>query len=154
MTESQKIELKRSKIRERLAAISRLSGDEYSETIVTEERSLQEEYGSLELRHRSSLIAEDKDLETRKVEVGEPDAEMRARLELRSRARIGNYVKAALTGKMVNGAEQELSAAAGTDDIPFELWEAAPEHRVTPAPATVGVNARSDSSRCIRAECG
>ena len=140
MTESQKIEMRRSKVRERLAAISRLSGDEYSETIVTEERSLQEEYGSLELRHRSSLIAEDKDLETRKVEVGEPDAEMRARLELRSRARIGNYVKAALTGKMVNGAEQELSAAAGTDDIPFELWEAAPEHRVTPAPATVGVN--------------
>ena len=140
MTESQKIEMKRSKVRERLAAISRLSGDEYSETIVTEERSLQEEYQGLEVRSRTVMIAEDKDLETAKLEVGEPDAEMRARLELRSRARIGNYVKAALTGKMVNGAEQELSAAAGTDDIPFELWEAAPEHRVTPAPGTVGVN--------------
>ena len=139
MTESQKIEMRRSKVRERLAAISKLSGDEYSETIVTEERSLQEEYGSLELRHRSSLIAEDKDLETRKLEVGEPDAEMRARLELRSRARIGNYVRAALTGKMITGAEAELNQHIGTDDIPFELWEAAPEHRVTPAPATVGV---------------
>ena len=64
MTESQKIELRRSKVRERLAEINKLSGDEYADETRTEERALQDEYTDLEQRHSSAQIAEDKDLET------------------------------------------------------------------------------------------
>ena len=45
MTESQKIELRRSKVRQRLAEISKLSGDGYTDEVKTEESGLQDEYG-------------------------------------------------------------------------------------------------------------
>ena len=66
MTESQKIELRRSKVRERLAEIGKLSGDAHTDEVVAEERSLQDEYGSVELRHRSAIIAEDAALDDAK----------------------------------------------------------------------------------------
>ena len=68
--------------------------------------------------------------------------EQRERLELRSKARLSNFIGAALRGRAVLGAEAELMAAAGVDDgIPFECFEPKPEQRaVTPAPGTVGIN--------------
>ena len=148
MTESQKIEMRRSAIRERLAAIAKLSGDEYGDAIKTEESGLQDEYGAAELRYRSAVIAEDKALEGAKGDAGEPDAEKRERIELRSKASLGTYIKSAILGRHVQGAEAELQVAAGVDGIPLELWDVpAPEHRagaehraVTPAPGTVGIN--------------
>ena len=148
MTDSQKIELRRSKVRERLGEIQKLAGDAYSDEVKAEERALQDEYTDSEQRHRSALIAEDADIEQRKGESGDVDAEQRERIELRSKARLGTFIRAALTGKMVTGAEAELQAAAGVDGIPLELWDVprpeqrnGAEHRaVTPAPGTVGVN--------------
>ena len=145
MTESQKIELRRSKVRERLGEIGKLAGDAHTDEAKAEERSLQDEFGSLELRHRSAIIAEDKALDTAKGESGDLDAEHRERVELRSKASLGAYMRSALTGRMVTGAEAELQAAAGVDGIPLELWDV-PEQRsaeqraVTPAPGTVGIN--------------
>ena len=73
-----------------------------------------------------------------------PDAEQRARIELRSRASLGLYLRAALNGRSVTGAEAELQQAAGVDGIPIELWQVPrpdAEHRaISPAPGTVGVN--------------
>ena len=146
MTESQKIELRRSRVRERLAAIGQLTGDAHTDEVEAEERALQDEYGALELRHRSALIAEDSALDDAKGEAGDLDAEQRERIELRSKASLGAYMRAALTGRMVTGAEAELQAAAAVDGIPIELWDVpqtrtGAEHRaVTPAPATVGIN--------------
>ena len=149
MTESQKIELRRSKVRERLGEIQKLSGDAYTDEVKAEERALQDEYTGLEQRHRTAIIAEDKDLEQRRSEAGDVDAEQRERIELRSKARLGTFIKAALTSKIVNGAEAELQAAAGVgvDGIPMELWDVPkPEQRsaeqraITPAPGTVGIN--------------
>ena len=145
MTESQKIELRRSKVRERLGEIQKLAGDAYDDTVKAEERSLQDEYTDSEQRHRSALIAENTALDTAKGEAGDLDAEQRERVELRSKARLGTFIRAALTGKMVNGAEAELQAAAAVDGIPMELWDVpeqrSAEHRaVTPAPGTVGIN--------------
>ena len=90
MTESQKIELRRSKVRERLGEIQKLSGDAYTDEVKTEESGLQDEYGGLELRHRSAIISEDSDLEPRKSEAGDADldAEARERVELRSKVRL------------------------------------------------------------------
>ena len=151
MTESQKLELRRSTVRERLGEIGKLSGDAYTDAIKAEERALQDEYTGLEQRHRSAIIAEDEDLETRKGEAGEVDAEARERIELRSKVKLSNFLTAAARGRLVDGAESELCAAAGVQGIPLELWDVpgrpveqrseGAEHRaITPAPGTVGVN--------------
>ncbi|MYI06800.1 MAG: phage major capsid protein [Gemmatimonadetes bacterium] len=142
MLESQKIELRRSRVRERLGEIAALAGDDYSEAIQTEETALQGEYTTLERRHRSAIIAEDSDLEARKAEAGDMDGEQRERIELRSKARLTEYLTAHARGRLAAGAEAELQAAAGVSGIPIELWDVpAPELRaVTGAPATVGVN--------------
>ena len=72
----------------------------------------------------------------------------RERIELRSRVSLGNYLVAAMRGRMVQGAEAELAEAAGVDGIPLELFDTPqPERRqetedraITAAPGTVGVN--------------
>ena len=63
-----------------------------------------------------------------------------------------DYLLAAARGRMVDGAEAELQAAAGVSGhgIPLELWDVPTEQRsaegeretraITPAPGTVGVN--------------
>ena len=148
MTESQKIELRRSKVRERLAEIAALQGDQYTDEIRAEEGNLQSEYGTLETRYRSAVIAEDQDLDRRRSEAGDGDAEHRERIELRSKARLTEYLLSAARGRLPSGAEAELQAAAGVGGIPLELWDTpAPERRegaehrvVSPAPSTVGVN--------------
>ena len=130
-----------------MAEIGKLAGDAHTDEVKVEERSLQDEYGSLEVRHRSAIIAEDKALDDAKGEAGDLDAEQRERIELRSKAKLGTFLRAALTGRMVTGAEAELQAAAGADGIPMELWEVprpeqrSAEHRaITAAGATVGIN--------------
>ena len=86
MTESQKIALRRSKVRERLAEIAKLEDGAYSDEVRAEERSLQDKYTDLEQRHRSAIIAEDEVLERRRAEAGNGiDPETRERVELRSR---------------------------------------------------------------------
>ena len=152
MTESQKLELRRSKVRERLGEIQKLSGDDaYTSEVQAEERALQDEYTGLEVRHRTALIADDKALEdaTATATAGEPDAEHRERVELRSKAKLSNYLTAAARGRLPSGPEAELAAAAGVGGIPIELWDvpnpraeqrSAEDRAITPAPGTVGVN--------------
>ena len=76
------------------------------------------------------------------------DAESRERLELRSKASLTAYIRAALSGRQVDGPEAELRDAAGIGNgIPLELWDVAPaangetrQDAATVAPGTVGVN--------------
>ena len=73
------------------------------------------------------------------------DAEMRERLELRSKARVTRFFESAMRSRHVDGAEAELCAAAGIPEgsIPFELWDTRQEteqRAITPAPSTVGLN--------------
>ena len=79
----------------------------------------------------------------------EPDAEMRERIELRSRASLTNYLLRASKGQPFEGAERELCDAAGVEQIPLELFDPMPEQRQretradapTTAPTTgTGVN--------------
>ena len=143
MTPKQKIAVRLSQVRERLNEIGQLEGDDYSDEVRTEETTLQTEYGDLERRHRSAIISENGQEETRQVDA---DAEQRERVELRSKASLTAYLRAALAGRRVDGAEAELQAAAGIGDgIPLELWDVLQpvEQRAdaaTGAPGTVGVN--------------
>ena len=72
------------------------------------------------------------------------DPEEEERAALRSKASVGRYLTAALKGRMVDGAEAELCAAAGieTGQIPMELWQYPKEEdrAITAAPGTVGLN--------------
>lgn len=104
----------------------------------------------LERQIRAAVVAvEDEESEQRTAANDNPDAEQRERLELRSKAQLTNFLLAAARGRMVDGPEAELAAAAGVTGIPIELWDV-PETRqtedgretraITPAPGTVGVN--------------
>ena len=141
MTDSQKIELRISAVQQRLREIAQLEGTDYSDEVQIENRGLQAEFGQLEERKRASLIAEGA-AETQAKEQHQPDSEARERIELRSKAKLTNYILAADRGRRVDGVEAELSAAAKVNGIPLELFDVPrPEQRaVTPAPGTVGVN--------------
>ena len=133
MTKSQKLEIRASEIREKL---NELSG---AESLTDEQRSevetLTTEYRDVETRRRAAIVAED--AEAAKATDKVPDAEERERLELRGKARVGDFVRAVLTGKAVDGASAEYAEAAGVPGmVPLDLFGEAPEERaVTPGPA-------------------
>ena len=144
MTSSQKIRLRLSQVRSRLNAISGLEGEAFTDEIRTEAATLQTEFADLEVRSQAAIVAEPAP-EVR--EVDGLDAEMRERLELRSKATLTGFVVAAMTGRQLSGAEAEFSAAAeARGDVPIELFDPDPrqvkaeERVVTSAPGTVGVN--------------
>lgn len=101
----------------------------------------------LERQLRAATLAVEQEEAEQKTETraAAPDAEQRERIELRSAARLTEFMLARMQGRMVQGAEAELVKAAEVRDgaIPLELWDvpAPPEQRAaTEAPGTVGVN--------------
>lgn len=145
MTNSQRLAVRLSEIRQRLNEIAGLEGDAYTAEIRTENDKLQAEFRDCEGKYRAAVIAEG-EAERRALET-EPDAELRERQALRARASVGRFLSAELSGRQVDGAEAELRSAAGIDGgVPIELWDTPgehPEHRAdasTGAPTTVGVN--------------
>lgn len=144
MTKAQKLELRRSQVRERLAELADVDG--LNDEQRAEVEALTTEYRDIEPRWRAAVIAEDGAAEQAATEYGgEPDREMRERVALRSTASLGRYLTAYSKGRIPTGAEAELNAAAGVEagDIPIELWDTEPEREtraITGAPGTVGVN--------------
>ena len=120
-----------------------LSAEEMDEAAETEIRTLAQKKKKL-LEKRSALRILLENEEQKAIVHGNGmDAEMRERVQLRGRASLTEYIKAALAGRQVSGAEGELRAAAGVDGIPLELWDTPVETRAdanTGTPGTVGVN--------------
>ena len=140
MTPAQKLELRRSEVRQRLGELSALDGDDFGDDARAETDRLSSEYADLERRHRAAVISGD--VSAADGEPGHPPAES-DRLELRSRASLGRYLLSALRGQSLSGAEAELAAEAGVEGIPLELWDVPTETRAdasTTSPGTVGVN--------------
>lgn len=149
MTEAQRRlrELRDRQSRERgrmaeLAVVDELSDEQRAE-LDTIERGTPD----LERQIRAATVAvEDEERQQETRQTTEPDAELRERIELRSKAKLTEFLLARAQGRLVAGAEAELCAAAGVQGIPIELWdvpgpEAQRETRaITPAPGTVGVN--------------
>ena len=152
MTEAQKrlreLRDRQSRERQEMAELSRV------ESLSDEQRARMDEIETgvpdLERQIRAAQTAADAEGEE-ETRAAAPDAEMRERMELRSKASLTNFLTAAMSGRQVDGAEAELRAAAGVAGIPLELWDvpapakhrAGEEHRqdtATGAPATVGVN--------------
>ena len=140
---------RQSRERQKMAELSLL--DELSDEHRQELDAIEKSTPDLERQIRAAVVAlEDEESEQRTAaNENEPDAEQRERLELRNKARVTNYLLAAARGRMVDGPEAELAAAAGVSGIPLEIWDV-PETRqagdgretraVTEAPGTVGVN--------------
>ena len=122
-----------------------IAQDELNEEDEKEIRQLAQKKTKLfEKRSALRVLLENEDAKS--VVLDEPDAEMRERLELRSKASLTGFLRAALAGRRVDGAEREIQTAAGIGDgIPLELWDT-PDTRetradaATGAPGTVGVN--------------
>ncbi len=141
MTNSQKLELRASEIRQRLNEIAGM--DDLTDEIRGESDKLTEEYASVETKRRAALVAESDagDVETHQT----VDAEDRERVRLRGRASFGAFLLAAMQGREPAGALAEYSAACGVSDgIPLDLFESdRPEvethaDAVSPAPSTTG----------------
>lgn len=132
MTESQKLELRASEIREKLNELSGV------ETLTDEQRgevdTLSTEYRDVETKRRAAIIAED--AEERKASATDPpvmDAEERERLELREKVSVVDYIDAAGKGRDPGGAAAELNAALDmrSDRFPLELLSPREERRTT-----------------------
>ena len=148
MTNSQRLSVRLSEIRQRLNEIGGLEGDAFTAEIRQESDKLQAEFADKETQYRAAIVGEG-EAEKRALAT-EPDAERRERIELRGKARLTNYLLAAMRGGRLDGAELELQQAAKVNQIPLELFDV-PEQRAgkvevrtdvaTPAPTTgTGVN--------------
>ena len=133
---------RQSKERGRMAELSLIDelGDEQRSELDKIERGTPD----LERQTRAAVVAlEDEEKETETRAATEPDAERRERIELRSRASLSTFLRCALSGQQISGAEAELRAAAGVNGIPLELWDTpqpTEQRASTEAPGTVGVN--------------
>ena len=138
MLASQRLAIELSEIRTKLRGL--VGRDDLTAEQRTEMDGLVTRSTEAETEYRAALVSEgEPKLST------EADSEIRERIELRSTARLSNYLLAAARGRIVDGAEHELAAAAGVQGIPLELWDTPSEDRaehrdVTPSPTTVGVN--------------
>lgn len=136
MTQKTKLELRASEIRSRLAEIAALDGDAFTDEVRTEAGSLHNEMRDVEVRLQSAILSEDG---TEATVTPRDGGEDRERTELRSKARAGDFLAAALTGQPVRGASAEYAEAEGMPGLmPLALLD--PERRtearaVTPGPS-------------------
>ena len=141
MTILQKLQLKQSEIREKLNSL--LGLETRTEDQDKELTTLTAEGQKIEPEIRAAIIAAPDPEEVTTITV---DPELRERLELRSKARKNDFLRARSRGQIVAGASGEYAASVGVTDgsIPLDLFEPPLETRaITPPPATgTGVRLR------------
>ena len=108
ITTLQKLELRRSEIREKLSELSSL--ESLTPENKTEVESLTKEFQDSEVRYRAALVAEQDKAETRELGSGGEAAEIRS---LRGRAPLGDYVLAAIEKRSLDTPHTELNDALG-----------------------------------------
>ena len=128
MTNTQKLDLRRSEVRARLNEIAGLEGDAFTDEIRTEAGTLQAEYSDLEIRHRAAIVAEPPETVT---ETGGEDAEAVELRSIRDRVKFTEYVGAAMEMRGIDGAEAEFNQALKIPGGSFPLRLLAPEVRQT-----------------------
>ncbi len=136
MTNSQRLELRASEIRQRLNAIAGM--DELSDEVQAESDALTTEYAAVETRKRAALVAESEEA----VEVHATttlDAQERDRIRLRDRCSLGGYLLARLQGRLPAAEHAEYMDACHVESgIPIDLFESdrpVETHADAPTPA-------------------
>ena len=145
MTPMQRIRRQQSEHREKINALLGVE-TELDEGQRTELAGLTTRMQDLELEYRAA-VAIDGPLETAD-DVPVVSKDDRQRLELRSAAKLTNYMLAHAQGRMNSGAELELMQEAQVNGIPAELFDVA--HRTTRAESlapTTGTGVNVDPVR-------
>ena len=143
MTDSQRLELRAIDCRKRLTEIAGLPDDKMTDEIHAEADRLSEEYASIETRRKAAILAEEQAGDKVEVHSTETlDAEDRQRIDLRSKATLGGYLRARLEGRLPAAELAEYGAACECEPgaIPIDLFEADRPREthadaVTPSPA-------------------
>ena len=132
MTDRQRLELRQSAIRGRLAELGAAEGTDEAKAEID---TLAVEYASNESRVRAFMLASDGPVET---STARKEGEEKA--DLYRKASVGDLVYNLVNGKSgVKGAMAELQAEYGLADNEIHIRQLAPEtYAVTPAPANVG----------------
>ena len=133
MTDRQKLELRQSVIRGRLAELGTAEGTEDGKAEID---TLAVEYGSNEARIRAFMVSSDAPVETTTAR-----KEGKERAELYAKASVGDLVYALVNGKsgVQGGAMAELQKEYGLADNEIHIRQLSPEtYAVTPAPGDVG----------------
>ena len=137
MTNSQRLAVRLSEIRQRLNEIVGLEGDSFTDEIRQEADKLQTEFRDKETQYRAAVTGE-ADAERRAATDNE-GAELRALLE---GASLGAWFEAVIEGRALEGREAELGQhfKLPANSFPVELLrEPEAEHRaVTTAPSDAG----------------
>ena len=141
MTESQRLTIKASEQRSRLAELATI--EELNDEQRAELDTLTPAHQDTERQLRAAIAAEGDPNEVRGDDI---PPEVRERIELRGRSRLTAFLTAQMQGRQLDGAEAEYAAAfdCPTGHVPMDLWEGdrpAAEARqregraATPAPA-------------------
>ena len=137
MTNTQRLTIRASEIRQRLNEVAGLEGDALTEEVRAEETKLQTEYRDTETKLRAAVAAGEDVIETR-TEGTPEDRELRA---LAGRAHCGDIFRAALEHRATEGETAELQQhfGLGSNQVPLIMLRGVTEYRAeTPAPANVG----------------
>lgn len=136
MTNAQRLAVRLSEVRERLNAIA--SMDNPAEDVLSESNELRRELVAKESQWRAAIAAENaiEDSVRAASEVRDApaaDSEAREVSALRDRAMLGSYIRSAIDGRAVDGAEAELAAARGcVGRVP---WDAFAQRADVPTPS-------------------
>ena len=133
MTDKQKLELRQSQIRSRLAELGAAEGTPEGQAEID---AMGIEYGSNEARIRAYMIAGDAPVVTTTTR-----KESEERAELYAKASVGDIVYALINGHsgVRDGAQKEVQTEHGLADNEIHIRQLAPEsYAVTPAPANTG----------------
>ena len=141
MTNSQRLAVRLSEIRQRLNEIAGLEADKLTDEIRAEADKLTTEYRAAETQHRAAIVAEGAEQRAAEGEHGNGDGEPAEVRALLSRATLFDYLNPAAGGVGLTGTAAELNAAfevpamgkSGGVLIPWRMLET-PEHRAAPAP--------------------
>ena len=141
MTNTQKLTIRASEIRQRLNAISTLDGDAITEQVQAEEIKLQTEYRETETKLRAAIASDPEPVAT----FSAGTAEGRELRMLTARADLGAIFQAALDRGTPQGETRELQEhhGLGPNQIPLDMLRQADrrqEFAVTPAPGNVGTD--------------
>ncbi len=134
MTTKQKLELRRSELRSRLAEIAGL--DKLTDEVRTESKQLESEFADLETKYRAALLSE-QEKETRAA-VDDPGGEQKALRRLLERANVGTKLVSIVEGRSVAGAEAEVDQHFKIEGDGLAIDYLRETRAVTPGPADVG----------------
>lgn len=139
MTESQRLTVRASEIRQRLNEIAGLEGGALTDEIRAEGDKLNTEYRDVETKLRAALVAEDQPAAEHRDDT--MDAETRAFVQVRNRTRLGRYFEAFFDQIPLTGAEAEVNEHRGLSTQGNVLpWDA-----LLPAAGAGGVEVRADA---------